>query len=107
MTAAADTKHERTDRLHAVLVTHREAIRRTAARHKANAIALVGSVARGEDTDDSDYDFLARFAEGASLFDLAGLKLDLEELLGGNVDVISEGGLKDKHHNILTDAVGL
>ena len=64
----------------------------------------VGSVARG---DDSDYDFLARFAEGASLFDLAGLQLDLKELLGRDVDVISVGGLKDKHQGILNDAITL
>ena len=62
-------------------------------------------MARGDDSDDSDYDFLARFKDGASLFDLAGLKLDLEEVLGG--DVISAGGLKDKHRGILEDAITL
>ncbi len=67
----------------------------------------VGSVARGDDSDDSDYDFLARFAEGASLFDLAGLQLDLKELLGRDVDVISVGGLKDKHQGMLNDAITL
>ena len=90
-----------------VLTTHREAIRQAAARRKADSIALVGSVARGDDSDDSDYDFLARFAEGASLFDLAGLRLDLSELLGHDVDVISVGGLKDKHRGMLDDAITL
>ena len=90
-----------------VLGKHREAIRAAAARNKAASIALVGSVARGDDSDDSDYDFLARFKDGASLFDLAGLKLDLEEVLGGDVDVISAGGLKDKHRGILEDAITL
>ena len=90
-----------------VLVKHREAIRQVAARHKADSIALVGSVARSDDGDDSDYDFLARFAEGASLFDLAGLQLDLEELLGREVDVISVGGLNGKHRSMLNDAITL
>ena len=91
----------------AVLGEHREAIRAAAARNKAESIALVGSVARGDDTDDSDCDFLARFMEGASLFDQAGLKLDLEKLLGCDVDVVSAGGLKDKHSGILADAISL
>ncbi len=90
-----------------VLVKHRDAIRQAAALRKASSIALVGSVARGADTDDSDYDFLARFIEGASLFDLAGLQEDLQGLLGRNVDVISAGGLKDKHRGILHDAITL
>ena len=41
-----------------ILVKHREAIRSAASRHKASSVALVGSVARGDDTDASDYDFL-------------------------------------------------
>lgn len=90
-----------------VLGEHREAIRDAAARNKADSIALVGSVARGDDTDDSDCDFLARFVEGASLFDQAGLKLDLEKLLGCDVDVVSVGGLKDKHSGLLADAISL
>jgi len=94
-------------RREAVLGEHRQAIRAAAARNKADSIALVGSVARGDDTDDSDCDFLARFQQGASLFDQAGLKLDLEELLGCDVDVISVGGLKDKHSGILADAISL
>lgn len=91
----------------AVLGKHREAIRAAGARNKADSIALVGSVARGDDSGDSDCDFLARFKHGASLFDQAGLKLELEELLGCDVDVISVGGLKDKHSGILADAISL
>ncbi len=90
-----------------VLVKHREPIRQVAARRQADSIALVGSVAQGDDGDDSDYDSLARFAEGASLFDLAGLHLDLEELLGHDVDVISVGGLKGEPRSMLDDAITL
>ena len=90
-----------------ILGEHREAIRAAAAANKAIGISLVGSVARGEDGPDSDCDFLATFAEGASLFDHADLELALEDLLGTEVDVISRGGLKPKHAGILTDAIPL
>ena len=90
-----------------VLGEHRTAIKAAAAANKATSIALVGSVARGDDGPDSDYDFLATFAKGASLFDHAGLELDLEDLLGTAVDVISRGGLKSKHADILADAIPL
>lgn len=90
-----------------VLVEHRDAIRRAASHHKADSIALVGSVARGDDTDGSDYDFLARFTKGASLFDLAGLKLALQDLLRSDVDVISVGSLNEKHRHMLDEAIAL
>ena len=90
-----------------ILVTHREAIVAAAAANKATEIALVGSVARGTDDPDSDCDFLATFAKGASLFDHADLELALEDLLDADVDVISRGGLKPKHAGILADAIAL
>lgn len=51
--------------------------------------ALFGSVVRGEGTDDSDVDILVDLPRGKSLFDLAGLQLKLEEVLGREVDVIT------------------
>ena len=90
-----------------ILNKHRDEIRAAASRHQVESIALVGSVARGEDDSDSDFDFLARFADGASLFDLVGLKEDLEELLGRDVDVISERGLKQRHRRILGEPIAL
>jgi predicted nucleotidyltransferase len=44
-----------------------EEIRLIGARHKARAIAVFGSVARGEDHPDSDVDLLVDFGPGASL----------------------------------------
>ncbi len=90
-----------------VLVTHRERIKTLAANRRAESIALIGSVARGEDTEDSDYDFLVGFVEGASLFDLAGLQLDLEDLLGRNTDVVSRGALTACDQGMLEDAISL
>ena len=90
-----------------VLGEHREAILAAAAANKATSVALVGSVARAEETEDSDCDFLVTFAKGASLFDLAHLELALEELLGVEVDVISTGSLEPKHADMLIEAIAL
>lgn len=88
-----------------ILIEHREAIRSAAANHNARSIALVGSTARGEDTGKSDYDFLADFLPGTTLFDHAALELDLEEILGGAVDVMSAAAAKDRFPGIFEDAV--
>lgn len=86
---------------------HREAIRAAASRHNASSIALVGSVVRGEDTESSDYDFLADFRPGATLFDIAGQQIELEDLLGGDVDVVDADGLDERHHGMRREAITL
>jgi len=48
------------------------------ARHRATRIRVFGSVARREDTFDSDIDLLVDFDRDASLFDIGGLLEDLE-----------------------------
>jgi predicted nucleotidyltransferase len=87
---------------------HRAEIERVASRYGARDIRIFGSVARGEVRPDSDLDVLVRFEPGRSLLDQAGLQLDLVDLLGCKVDVVSEGGisphLKDE---ILGEAVPL
>lgn len=55
--------------------------------------ALFGSVARGEVTKKSDIDLLVKLTKDRSLLDLVGLKLELEEKLGGNVDVLTYNGI--------------
>lgn len=51
------------------------------------------STARGEATIGSDVDFLVEFEEGRTLVDLAGLRLDLAEVFGHDVDVATPGSL--------------
>ena len=65
-----------------------------AARFKARGLGLFGSVARAEDATSSDVDLLVDFTEGADLFDLVGLALYLEELLGRKVDVVPRHALR-------------
>lgn len=55
--------------------------------------SIFGSVARGEATLGSDVDFLVEFEKGRTLVDLAGLRLDLCEILGRDVDVATRGSL--------------
>jgi predicted nucleotidyltransferase len=84
----------------------RPEIERLAAQYGARNLRVFGSVARGQQQTASDVDILVKFDRGRSLFDLIGLRQDLEELLGCNVDVVSEGGLRpgdDK--GILREAV--
>jgi predicted nucleotidyltransferase len=56
---------------------------------------IFGSHARGEETHTSDVDIMVRFDKEArvSLFDYAGIMIDLEKLLHKKVDLITEGGI--------------
>jgi hypothetical protein len=72
-----------------------------AARYGASDLRLFGSVARGDATETSDVDFLVRFEPGRSLFDQGGLLMDLRELLGVDVDVVSEGALSGRFGEIV------
>ena len=56
--------------------------------HKIKKAAVFGSFARGYFDDKSDVDILIEPPEGFSLFDLAGLHLNLEDMLGRKVDVM-------------------
>ena len=61
-------------------------------------IGIFGSVARGEDTENSDIDILYLFNANAmvSLLDLSGIKIDLEEKLNKKVDLVSEEFVNNK-----------
>lgn len=48
---------------------------------------VFGSVARGEDREDSDIDILVEIERRMSLLDFVGLKLELEDVLGRDVDL--------------------
>jgi uncharacterized protein len=67
---------------------HRSAISELTRQHKGRTIALFGSVARGDDTDTSDIDFLVEFEDGSRLFDILHLQEALRELIGREVDVV-------------------
>ena len=62
-------------------------------KHGAHSVRVFGSVARGDFGPESDVDLLVKMEEGRSLLDLSAMILDIKELLGVNVDVVSEDGL--------------
>jgi len=76
-----------------VLEEKRDQILRIASRHGAHNIRVFGSVARGDADESSDIDLLVDFEPDRSLLDHAALVLDLEELLGRKVDVVTEKGV--------------
>jgi predicted nucleotidyltransferase len=93
--------------LRALVERHRDDIKAAAARHHGRRVRLFGSVARGEEREDSDIDLLVDFVPGSSLFDLLRLNRELEELLRRRVDVVSHGGLKPRDRAILDEAIEL
>ena len=76
-----------------LLEDKREEILRIAAQHGAYNVRIFGSAARGEARPASDIDVLVEMEPGRSLLDHVALKQDLEDLLGRNVDVVTESAL--------------
>ena len=72
---------------------NRKAIQRLAKQYGVTDISVFGSAARGDDTSQSDIDFLVDMEPGRSLFDMGGLLMDLETLLGCKVDIVTEKSL--------------
>ncbi len=71
-------------------------------------VRVFGSVARGEADAESDIDLLVDMEPGRTLFDIGGLLMDLEELLGCNVDVVTEDGLRERiRERVLKEANAL
>lgn len=69
---------------------NRDAILEAAACLGAERIRLFGSVARGEEDADSDIDFIVRMKPEMGVFDLVELKDRLAEILGCEVDLLTE-----------------
>ncbi|MHC4707390.1 MAG: nucleotidyltransferase family protein [Planctomycetota bacterium] len=76
-----------------IIQDKREQVLALAARHGASNVRIFGSVANGTADNDSDIDFLVDLQEERSLFDLGGLLMDLQQLFGRKVDVVTENGL--------------
>ena len=75
---------------------------------KAEIVGIFGSVARREQTAESDLDVLVRFGQGATLFDVVELEYFLEEKFSCKVDVVSEKTLKPRiQPNVMQDLLPL
>ena len=86
----------------------RSKILEVAQRYGAHDLRIFGSVARGDQCEDSDLDMVVRFDQDRSLFDHGGLICELEELLGVKVDVVSERGMREQFRShVAREAVSL
>ena len=68
---------------------------------------MIGSVARGEDSPESDIDFLVDCDPAASLFDLVHMRQELIEFLRVEVDLVDQGGLLPRDSHIREEALVL
>jgi uncharacterized protein len=94
--------------IYEILRTKREDILRIATKYGAYNIRIFGSVARREADVNSDVDFLVEMEPGRSLFDLGGLLIELQDILGCEVDVVTEKGLRSRiRERVLSEAVPL
>lgn len=83
----------------------REDIRQIASRFPVANPRVFGSVLHGTDRDGSDFDLLVDALPGATLFDLSGLQVELEDLLGVPVDVVTPQDLAPRlRHTVLVEA---
>lgn len=88
------------------LESNREAVRGAARRFRAANLRVFGSAMHGTDGENSDLDLLVDPLPGATLFDLGGLQIELEEMLGVRVDLLTPGDLPPKFRSrVLAEAV--
>ncbi len=89
-----------------ILLEHKRlAVRETTRRYRAANLRVFGSVVHGRDIEGSDLDLLVDPLPGTTLFDLGGLQVELEELLGVQVDLLTPGDLPAKFRDqVLAEA---
>jgi predicted nucleotidyltransferase len=81
-------------KLSQLLQEKRQDILAIAAKHEAFNVRIFGSVARGEETEKSDVDFLVDYdLKQISPWFPGGLLMDLRDLLGCKVHIVTEKGL--------------
>ena len=88
------------------LASHRDAIRRIVASHRACNPRVFGSVIRGGDTEGSDLDILVDPTPETTLFDIGAIRHELLQLLGVPVDVLTPKALPVKfRESVLAEAI--
>lgn len=65
-------------------------------RFGVKSLRLFGSVARDEASRESDVDLLVDFHESPTFSEFMDLRIFLEDLLGAEVDLVTERGLRDR-----------
>ncbi len=67
-------------------------------KNKVRELCLFGSRARGDARADSDFDLMVEFIpnSGITLFEYSRMQIDLEEIIGTKVDLVTKTGLKPR-----------
>ncbi len=94
--------------MNALLESKREAVLDLARRYGVTRVRVFGSMAREDATEESDVDLLVDVGEATTGFGLGGLLMDLQDLLGRRVDLVTEQALHPSiRESILSEAVRL
>ena len=85
----------------AEIKNHRDEILVIAGKYGIHNVRVFGSVARGEQSEDSDLDLVVTMDKDRSLLDRIGFMQDVEDLLHIKVDVVNENAL----HELIRESV--
>ncbi len=96
-------------KLKQLLLENREKIINIAAKHGAYNVRVFGSVARGEETENSDIDLLIDYhLDKITPWFPSGLMQDLQAVLGRKVDIVTVNGLRERvKDKVLEEAIKL
>ncbi|MDQ2990257.1 MAG: nucleotidyltransferase family protein [Pseudomonadota bacterium] len=88
------------------LESKREMVKAAIVKYRTANPRIFGSVLHGLDHDGSDLDLLVDALPGTTLFDLGGLQVELEDLLGVSVEIRTPGDLPVKFRDqVLAEAM--
>ena len=94
--------------MHPFIEQHRQQILDIAEQHGVLNVRVFGSMARGDAKEASDVDLLVRVSPGTSGFMLGGFQIEVQELLGCKVDIVTDGGIYHMlKERILDEAIPL
>ena len=79
--------------MHPLIEQHRSEILALAEKRGITDVRVFGSMARGDANEASDVDLLVTLPAGKSGLALGGLLMDVQDLLGRRVDVLTEPAL--------------
>ena len=85
--------------MHPLIESHRSEIRALAERHGFHDVRVFGSMARGDVDERSDVDLLVTLPAGKTGLALGALLMDVQDLLGRRVHVVTERGLLPAFRN--------
>ncbi|MEW5891198.1 MAG: nucleotidyltransferase family protein [Pseudomonadota bacterium] len=87
--------------MHPLIETHGQAILDIARRYGLTNVRVFGSMARGDADENSDVDLLVTLPPEVSGLALGGLLMDVQDLTGRKVDVVTDGGLNPAVRDIV------